>query len=536
MWHMNIRNILKKWSSLFIIIIILGIFFRITNIGSKVYWVDEVATSIRVSGYTKQEVTQNISNLDVISIKDLQKYQKLNERKDLNDTLKALIKSPEHSPLYFLLTRFWVQLFGSSVVTTRSLSVVFSLLALPCFYWLCRELFKLPLVSWIAVALFAVSPFYVAYAQEARPYSLWIVTILSSNIALLRAIRFNNRRSWLFYTITLIIRFYTSLFSIFVATGQSIYVIVLENFYFTKILKKWLLALSLAIIGFVPWLLVIFDNWQKFQDNTSWMRVPISLPVKIAIWIYSSAIVFVESPIYKAFDAIIVTRIIVDLSLIFLIICAFYFLWRKAPRAVKLFILTSTIIPTSLFILIDVVFDLTTSTAPRYTVPCQLGILLTLAYFLANKLAVNYKSNTKQIIWRIVLTTLISVEILSCVFILNTSPKYQKTRNISNIPIAAILNQAKSPILITETKEILDIISLSYILEPRIKIQLLSKANLSQLVDSCKNVFLFNPSASWQNKVNRKFKLEQVYQPKLLTSDEIALTLWMIEGLKNNCS
>ena len=124
---------------------------------------------------------------------------------------------------------------------------------------------------------------------------------------------------------------------------------------------------------------------------------------------------------------------------------------------------------------------------------------------------------------------------MSCTFILNTSPKYQKNRNIYNIPVAAILNQAKAPVLIAETKENLDIISLSYQLEATIKIQFLPQTNLSQLVNSCENVFLFNPSRNLQNEANRQFKLKQVYKPNLLTSDEIALTLWTVEGLNNNC-
>jgi uncharacterized membrane protein len=535
MSQLSIKGIFNPWFFPLIIIIALGIFFRIANIENKIYWVDEVATSIRVTGYTKQEVSQNLAKLDVIHVEDLQKYQKLNDKKDINDTFKALIKSPEHSPLYFILTRLWMQLFGNSVVAIRSLSTIFGLFALLCVYWLCKELFKIPLVSWVAVTIFAVSPFYVAYSQEARPYSLWIVTVLSSNIALLRAIRLNSRKSWLLYAISLAISLYTSLFSIFVAAGQSVYVIVLEKFHLTQTLKKYLLAFSLGIISFIPWLLVIFYNWQRFQDNTTWMRVPITIPIKIVIWVYSVAIVFVESPIYKAFDAIIVTRVIVDLSLFTLIIWAFSFLLRKAPKNIKLFILTSIIVPTLLFVLSDLIFDTKTSTAPRYIVPCQLGILLTLAYFLAYRLAINYKNKTKQIAWRVILITLVSVEILSCTFILDTSPKYQKTRNISNVPIAAILNQAKEPVLVAETEQILDIISLSYQLEPKIKIQLLPKANLSQLVNSCENIFLFNPSTSWKNEASRQFKLKQVYQPKLLTSDEIALTLWTVKNINYTC-
>jgi hypothetical protein len=35
-----------------------------------------------------------------------------------------------------------VQLFGDSIAVTRSLSAVFSVLALPCMYWLSLELFE----------------------------------------------------------------------------------------------------------------------------------------------------------------------------------------------------------------------------------------------------------------------------------------------------------------------------------------------------------------------------------------------------------
>ncbi len=78
---MNIKGTLKTGFSLLIVIVAMGVFFRVTNLEKKVYWVDEVATSIRVSGYTKQEVTQNLSQLDILSINDLQSYQKLSPQK-----------------------------------------------------------------------------------------------------------------------------------------------------------------------------------------------------------------------------------------------------------------------------------------------------------------------------------------------------------------------------------------------------------------------------------------------------------------------
>ena len=61
----------------------------------------------------------------------------------------------------------------------RSLSALISLLIFPCIYWLCRELFNVPLsVPGVAIALMAISPIQLVYAQEAREYILWLVTII----------------------------------------------------------------------------------------------------------------------------------------------------------------------------------------------------------------------------------------------------------------------------------------------------------------------------------------------------------------------
>jgi uncharacterized membrane protein len=178
---------LDKWLRfLIIVVLVLGIFFRFANLGKKVYWIDESYTSLRMSGYTESELIQQVADGQVRNIKDLQKYQRINSEKTVVDTVKGLaLEEPQITPLYFVATRFWVQLFGDSVAVTRSMSAVFSLLALPCMYWLCLELFESSLTAWLAVSLLAVSPFQIVYAQEARPYSLFVLMILLSGAALL---------------------------------------------------------------------------------------------------------------------------------------------------------------------------------------------------------------------------------------------------------------------------------------------------------------------------------------------------------------
>ncbi|NER30255.1 MAG: hypothetical protein F6J89_22180 [Symploca sp. SIO1C4] len=68
----------------------------------------------------------------------------------------------------------------------------------------------------------AVSPFQVLYAQEAREYSLWTVTILLSTAALLKAMRSPSHSSWGIYTVSLTLGFYKTILSTLVAMGQGI--------------------------------------------------------------------------------------------------------------------------------------------------------------------------------------------------------------------------------------------------------------------------------------------------------------------------
>ncbi|MEO8893130.1 MAG: hypothetical protein ABI417_16695, partial [Coleofasciculaceae cyanobacterium] len=136
---------------LIIALLVLGLFFRLGNLDRKVYWFDETYTSLRTAGFTEAELVQNLSNAGIIDRETLQTYQRPSSEKTVIDTLKSLaLEDPQHPPFYYLLARFWMQIFGSSVTAMRSLPALISLLAFPSMYWLCLELFESPLVGWIS--------------------------------------------------------------------------------------------------------------------------------------------------------------------------------------------------------------------------------------------------------------------------------------------------------------------------------------------------------------------------------------------------
>jgi uncharacterized membrane protein len=518
-------------AAIIVVLLCLGMLFRVANFDQEVYWVDEVATSIRISGYTKQEVTQQLASRSILSLENLQYYQHINPDRGWLDTFGALTQSPEHAPFYFLLARFWAQFLGSSVAVIRSLSVAFSLLALPCLYWLCRKLFTSPPPRWIAVGLLAVSPFFVAYAQEARPYSLWSLTLLLSSGSFLQAMRRNTWTSWSIYTSVLAVSLYTSLLSMFVVIGQGIYAIALDGFRFTLRVRTFLIAALWGLVAFAPWLIVIAQHWQLLENNTTWTQEPIDLWVAVGIWLYSLVIPFFDVPVSADLTLATLTKGVVALMVLAVIVYSFYFICSRATRRIWLFIVTFSCSTPLALIGIDLIRNGQASATPRYLIPCQLGVILALAYLLGhslNDLSCLHR-NSRRI--RIAAAgMLISVSLVSCLWNLNRTPDYQKARSQANPAIASIVNQTDTPLIIAEPELAIDVLSLSYELKPSTNIQILSRSESTSVLAPCNQLFLLNPSSNLQATIQSesRFRLDKIYQPDLLRPNDTHLSLWQL--------
>ena len=84
-----------------------------------------------------------------------------------------------HPPGYFALLHQWMAVAGRSEFALRYLSLVFSMLTVALLMRFGRELAGRR-VSWAAGGLAAVSPLYIAYAQEVRMYAIVTFFALAS--------------------------------------------------------------------------------------------------------------------------------------------------------------------------------------------------------------------------------------------------------------------------------------------------------------------------------------------------------------------
>jgi uncharacterized membrane protein len=513
---------------LILVVLVLGIFFRFVNLDRKIYWLDEAYTSLRISGYTEAEVARELTQVPDIGAKDLLKYQRINPEKSVADTIRGLAKEePQLTPLYFTIARFWSQLFGSSVATARASAAVISLLAFPCIYWLCLELFASPLIGGVAVALIAVSPFNVLYAQEARQYSLWTVTILLSCAALLRAMRVKTKISWGFYAVTVALGLYSHFLFILVAAGHGLYLFVTERMKFSNTVKAYLLSSLAGFIAFFPWVVIVITNFNQVLAMTPTHNVTTrpSLFFLTKNWAGNISRNFVDFGFSSdnPLSAPLINLIPLILSIFIILILvsySLYFLYRQTPVRVWLFILILMGFIALALTIPDIMIGGRRSTLIRYQIPFHLGIHLAVSYLLGFQISSILTNIRQQKFWQLVFILLISSGIVSCAMNAEAVIWWNKRTNQYNPQLSAIINQSNRPLIITEVSShpprynVFNMVSLSYWLTPSVRFQFIPKDTLPSLTNSFRDIFLPGSSDKLRKRIETKYnvKTEPIYR------------------------
>ncbi|NJN88836.1 MAG: hypothetical protein HC881_24335, partial [Leptolyngbyaceae cyanobacterium SL_7_1] len=353
---------------------------RFTNLDQKPYWHDEIYTSLRASGYTAEEAIQALYHGQMIDVETLLTYQRPAPERTAIDTLTGLAtEEPHHPPLYYVMARFWAEWFGSSITAMRSLPALISLLALPAMYWLCWELFASPMVGKMAMALLAISPIYIRYAQEARQYSLWVVLILVSSAVLVRAVRQKIAVNWGVYAIAMIPALYCHLLSVLVVLGHGVYVLAIERFRLSRTVLGYLLASLIGMVWFLPWVGIAWINQTALVETTAWMKQPLPLPTLIRFWGVQLSRLFVAWHFRSDSQLVYLAIPILVLAMV-----ALNFLCRHTPRSVWLFILTLIGVTALGLVLPDLLWAGKRSTNIRYFFPSYLGLTIAIAYFMTH--------------------------------------------------------------------------------------------------------------------------------------------------------
>ena len=282
---------------------LVGIWLRFWHLDLKPLWLDEVITALISLGRNYNDVPLQ----QLLPIETVRQIFTLNQAATCPQIAHNLVTQSTHPPLFFCLMNKWVTAFGTHYETLRndmrSLPAIFGVGAIAAIYFLGRIAFSKN-VALTAAAVMAVSPFAVYLSQEARHYTLPVLLITLSLIALIQIqqdIHLQRLRLlvWLSWVGANSIGFYVHYFFILAYIAQIITLFALYQFnlgnqfgerdgfrssvcYSLIFLGKTrtycpsapliILTCLLPLIFFIPWLPVMLGNVGR--PETNWIPQP----------------------------------------------------------------------------------------------------------------------------------------------------------------------------------------------------------------------------------------------------------------------
>ena len=441
--------------------ICLGLFLRINYVNTKpYYWSDEMHSYIASRGIIEDTQAPTLSEPTESS----EVYDYITKQRGVGilEMIRQIRKhDPNHPPLFEVISFLLLRIVSSSPIILRILSVAISILTLPLVYWCARKLFDSKSAGYIAISLYAVSPFYIVYATEARPYSLFSFAVFLSAFAIVTALKHSNWYNWLWYTATIIIGLYSHLLFSLVIASYAAYVFFAKRPILSKLNIKFALYTTLALVvaiplAFVPPSAVVGMSWQ--YENLSIFKTIMGLAHKwtvslVDLWVLYplTASNYPNIPFNENNPTLSVITVATALAVGLIIVCiiaySLYFLWKTKKKNFLLPI-ALVLVPEITLLALYLFFGNMSITRPRFAVPMYAGIILAVAYLFAHKIDNSNKSGQRM--WYLLLITIIISSAFTSTIGSRAGSWWNKTPK--DLRTYDFISQAENPLLLFADK------------------------------------------------------------------------------------
>ncbi len=231
----------RKVILLLLLIIALGTFLRIYDLGTESIGYEE-ACSINLS-------TQSIASV-----------------------IENAAPTQNHPPFYFILLHFWISLFGTSAVATRSLSAIFGIISILLIYQVGSTLFNRQ-VGLISGFLSAISQYYIFYSQFVRTYSLLLLLSLLSYLFFIKILKGDRKWHYPCYFLTNLLLGYTHIFGLFIIASQVLFFLLFWNKYQMQRVK-FATTVAVTIVTMLPLVPLLGGRVVSLATGGFWIPEP----------------------------------------------------------------------------------------------------------------------------------------------------------------------------------------------------------------------------------------------------------------------
>ena len=370
-------RIVTLWAG---VALIIGVGLRFVGLDMPLMWHDEVYTRIFVAGFHSHDWFGTLFGGDPVTAEAMQRFLQPSESTTAWSTVLGLARDePQHPPLYYLCARLWMDAFGYGMGALRSLSAVGGVLGLAAGAWLARALFDDRRVTLASVALLAVSPFAILYAQEAREYAIWGAMVLGTTAALLRAQQRGGARRWAIFGLLTTLGLYTSLSHVGVVGMQVLFVILQSRGRVTRSALAAAGTLTISALLWLPWALAVWAHYDAFRASMAWAR-EIRVPVTEVLGAFLINMSRTAVDLWPAPTGAVWVLVIGVVALLGWVL----FRWlhpRQTPMRGPLLAVMVAGAPIVLLLVPDLLFGGIRSLSTRYFVPTLPILLIALAHW-----------------------------------------------------------------------------------------------------------------------------------------------------------
>lgn len=207
-------------------ILLLGLFIRLWDLNRESFWADEGWTMLLAQGPTLGEVVRTMA-------------------------------ADQHPPLYFMMLRPWMDVFGESEIMIRLFSTFLSVIGIGAVYRLAADQFGVG--SGLAAALLlALMDNDIMLAREARHYAQMAAFAALSSLFYLRYLRRPGRANGIAWLLSSLGLMYTHYLGALLLAVQAVHIL-----FSARPLRRTLdmfFRLGLIGVGWLPWALVFLNQ------------------------------------------------------------------------------------------------------------------------------------------------------------------------------------------------------------------------------------------------------------------------------------
>ena len=178
------------------------------------------------------------------------------------------------------------------------------------------------------------------------------------------------------------------------------------------------------------------------------------------------------------------------------------FIVLNTPKEARLFIFTLIGVTGLTLMLPDLILGGRRSIASRYLIPSSIGIQLACAFLITTKLTSRHILHQK--LWSIIAMTILSAGIMSCATSFQSETWWNKFQSNDNSPIAKLVNQENSPLVVSDEVGIL--LSAKYSLNPSIHALFIGKIIINVLPLNYKKILLLSADKNTIKTINKNNK------------------------------